>query len=180
MAAIAKEKAGDREKAAEYLHQIIALDPNHSEAIARYADHFRDKRDWRGLADLSEFAVNAARDAGAPATEIIRRLEELAQVAEMRLGDVERAIAAWRRIEELDPAHNRARESVRRLLAKAKMWESLVKVLEKEAENATGTAERAEALSGSLRFIASARSIRGAPSPSTRRRSSSARWMSRR
>ena len=146
LSAIAKEKVGDRDKAAEYLHEVLAIDPGHPEALARYADHFRDKRDWRGLADLSEFAVDAARDAGAPASEIIRRLEELAQVSELRLGDVERAIGAWRRVEELDSGHARARESVRRLLAKAKMWESLVRVLEKEAEGATGPAERSEAL----------------------------------
>ena len=35
--------------------------------------------------------------------DIIRRLEELAQVAEMRLGDVERAIAAWRRSRSSTP-----------------------------------------------------------------------------
>ena len=32
--------------------------PTHEEALARYVDHFRERRDWRGLIDLSEFALD--------------------------------------------------------------------------------------------------------------------------
>ncbi len=146
LAQIARDHLQDRDRAAECLHRVLTLEPNHPEALARYADHFREKRDWRGLADLAEFAVEAAREAQLPAEELARRLEELAQVSELRLGDVERAISAWRRLEELDPQNTKAKEAIRRLLSRTKMWESLVAVLEKEATAATGPRERAEAL----------------------------------
>jgi tetratricopeptide (TPR) repeat protein len=146
LATIAREHLGNREQAAEYLHRILSIDPNHAEALTRYADHFRDKRDWRGLADLAEFAVEAAVQTGADTAEITRRLEELAVVAEQRQGDVERATAAWKRILTVEPGHVKAKDALRRLASRTRMWESLVTVLEKEAQGAHGPKDRAEAL----------------------------------
>ena len=146
LATIVREHLGDKERAAEVIHRALTLDPNHPVALARYADHFREKRDWRGLADLAEFAADAAREAGMPLDEQVRRLEEFAKVCELRLGDVERSIAAWRRIESMNPEHARAKEAIRSLLARSRMWESMIGVLEKEAESAPGPRERAEAL----------------------------------
>lgn len=146
LATIAKEHLRERDRAAEYLHRILTIDPTHPEALARYHEHFRERRDWRGLADLTEFAIDNARDAGAPPGEIVRQLEELAQLAEMRLGDVDRAVATWQRVQQIEPDNPRAREALRRLASRAKMWESLVGVLEQEAAQAQSPAERAEAL----------------------------------
>lgn len=146
LALICREHLGDRDRAAELLHRVLSLQPGHPEALARYADHFRDRRDWRGLADLTEFAANGAAEAGAPPADQIRRLEELADICEMRLGDIDRAVATWRRIEILAPDSAKVREAQRRLSSRSKMWQSLVGVLESEAEAAQTQAQRAEAL----------------------------------
>jgi tetratricopeptide (TPR) repeat protein len=146
LATIAREHLSDRDRAADCLHKILVIDPRHPEALARYAEHFREKRDWRGLADLADFAVEAAKAAGAPQAEVVRRLEELAQTSELRLGDVERATQAWRRVAQLEPDNAKAREAIRRLESRAKMWESLIAVLEKEAAAAVTPKDRAEAL----------------------------------
>jgi Tfp pilus assembly protein PilF len=146
LATIAREHLSDKDRAAELLHRALTVDPASGEALARYADHFRERRDWRGLADLYEFAFDNARDAGDPAGELVRRLEEIAQIAELRLGDVGRAIDTWRRIDEIEPGSPKAREALRRLMARAKMWEQLVGVLEQEASAARTPEERAEAL----------------------------------
>src|SRR6185436_11641990 len=92
------------------------------------AEHLRDRRDWRGLADLQ--AAEAERAEG---PERLARLQELAETCEQQLGDVERANAAWKRLAELDPERPAAREALRRLGARSKMWESLISVLQKEA-----------------------------------------------
>ena len=51
-----------------------------------------------------------------------------------------------KRIEALEPGSSKAREALRRLGSRAKMWEQLVGVLEVEAEQARSSGERAEAL----------------------------------
>jgi hypothetical protein len=58
LATVAREHMGDRDRAAELLHQALGVDPMHEEALARYVDHFRERRDWRGLIDLYEFALD--------------------------------------------------------------------------------------------------------------------------
>ncbi|ACY16641.1 tetratricopeptide repeat protein [Haliangium ochraceum] len=147
LATIVREHLGDRDRAAAILHHILReIDPNHQEALARYGDHFRERRDWRGLADLLEFSVDSARKAGAPPPTLARQLEEIAGIAEQRLGDIERAIHTWRRIHELEPQSPRPGEEVRRLESRAKMWASLVGVLEHEAQSAQTPQKRAEAL----------------------------------
>ncbi|HUS67692.1 MAG TPA: hypothetical protein VMZ28_24320 [Kofleriaceae bacterium] len=146
LATIVREHLGDRDRAAEILHRVLTIDPRSDEALTRYGDHFRERRDWRGLADLNEFALENIREAGGTVPELVRRLEELAHLAELRLGDMERAIATWRRVEELDPENPRAHESLRRLLSRAKMWEQLVGMLEQEAQNAIAPEQRADAL----------------------------------
>ena len=110
--------------------------PTHEEALARYVDHFRERRDWRGLIELMEFALDNVRTAGASDDDVIRRLEEIAQLAELRLGDIPRAIDAWQRIAQLEPGSPKVAEALRRLSARAKMWEQLVTSLEQEV--ATG------------------------------------------
>jgi tetratricopeptide (TPR) repeat protein len=146
LATIAREHMGDRDRAAELLHQALGVDPTHEEALARYVDHFRERRDWRGLIDLMEFALDNVREAGADADEIVRRLEEIAQLAELRLGDIPRAIEAWQRIAELEPGSGKVNEALRRLGARSKMWEQLVQSLEHEVASAHDPISRMQSL----------------------------------
>jgi tetratricopeptide (TPR) repeat protein len=146
LATVAREHMGDRDRAAELLHQALGVDPTHEEALARYVDHFRERRDWRGLIDLLEFALDNVREAGAGDDDLIRRLEEIAQLAELRLGDIPRAIDAWQRIAELEPSSPKVAEALRRLGARAKMWEQLVVSLEHEVAAAPGPAQRTSVL----------------------------------
>lgn len=146
LATIYRQELKDRDRAAEALHRILAYDPLNSEALARYADHFRERRDWRGLTDLDEYVVEKMRELAAPVSELIPRLEGIAELCELRLGDIDRAIATWRRIQELEGHATKSSDALQRLMSRAKMWESLVGVLEQEAQQATTPAARAETL----------------------------------
>lgn len=147
LATIVREHLGDRDRAAALLHHVLLqIDPHNQEALARYGDHFRERRDWRGLADLLAFAVDNARTAGASPGELVRQLEEIAQIAEQRLGDLDRAIQTWHQIKALEPESPKPDEAVRRLESRARMWASLVGVLEQEAQAAQSPERRAEAL----------------------------------
>src|SRR5262245_52173187 len=146
LATIAREHLGERDRAAELLHQALGVNPTHEEALARYVDHFRERRDWRGLIDLMEFALDNVREAGADGDELVRRLEEIAQLAELRLGDIPRAIEAWQRIAELEPGSGKVTEALRRLGARSKMWEQLVQSLEHEVASAMDPVSRMQSL----------------------------------
>ncbi|MBA3392412.1 MAG: tetratricopeptide repeat protein [Deltaproteobacteria bacterium] len=146
LATIAREHMGDRDRAAELLHQALGVSPTHEEALARYVDHFRERRDWRGLIDLCEFRLDNSREAGAPPDEIVRQLEEIGQLAELRLGDIDRAVEAWQRIAEYEPNSPKVAEALRRLTARSKMWQQLVASLEQEVANATSLEHRTAVL----------------------------------
>jgi tetratricopeptide (TPR) repeat protein len=80
-----------------------------------------------------EFALNHARSTGAEASELLPRLEEVAVIAETKLGDIDRALTVWRRMFEIDPSYQRAREACKRILQKAGRWEEMATVLVEDA-----------------------------------------------
>jgi tetratricopeptide (TPR) repeat protein len=146
LAALYRDRLGDRDQAAVYLHAVLQLEPENPVALAAYAEHFREKGDWVALADLLEFSFDRARARGATPEDLVARLEEIAVVAEKNLGDADRALSAWQRIEELAPAHARAREAQRRMLLKAKNWDRMAALLEREAVQQPDAAQRNEIL----------------------------------
>ncbi len=146
LANIYRKVLKDRDGAAEVLHRVLAYAPLNPEALSRYAEHFRERRDWRGLADLDEYVVEKMRELQVPVAELIPKLEAIAELCELRLGDIDRAIATWRRIQELEGHGTKSSDALQRLMSRAKMWESLVGVLEQEAQQATSPEARAEAL----------------------------------
>ncbi|HVU50723.1 MAG TPA: hypothetical protein VHL80_08545, partial [Polyangia bacterium] len=146
LAELYRDRLGDRDQAAVYLHAVLQLEPENAVALAAYADHFREKGDWVALADLLEFSFDRARAGGAAADDLVARLEEIAVVAEKNLGDADRALSAWQRIEEIQPQHTRAREAQRRMLLKAKNWDRMAALLEREAVLQADQGDRNEIL----------------------------------
>jgi tetratricopeptide (TPR) repeat protein len=146
LAALYRDRLGDTDQAAVYLHAVLEIEPENQIALGAYAEHFREKGDWAALADLLEFSYERARVAGAPTEDLLPRLEEIAAVTEKQLGDPERALAAWQRAEEIAPSYARARESQRRILLKAKSWDRLAALLEREAAAQTEPAARMDIL----------------------------------
>jgi tetratricopeptide (TPR) repeat protein len=148
LGALYTDRLGDPDSGAGMWMSVLEEDPLNQHAYEAYAEYLKKRHDWRALADLHEFSLEAMQAAGLPAPAQIARLEEVAELSEKRLGDVERAVAAWKRIDELEGGRHegRTRDALKRLLAKAKMWEGLVAVLEKEAREAASPQTRAEVL----------------------------------
>jgi tetratricopeptide (TPR) repeat protein len=57
----------------------------------------------------------------------------VAVIAETKLGDIDRALTAWRQMFELDPSYQRAREACKRILQKSGRWEDMATVLAEDA-----------------------------------------------
>ncbi len=144
LAVLYRDRLGDAEQSAVYVHAILQIDPGDEEAQQAYGDHFRRKSDWPSLLDLLEFSFDHAQRTGAPVERRMARLEEIAVLAERQLGDGARALAAWQKMEEIAPQHDRAREAQKRLLMKEKSWDGLAKVLQREAKAVTDPARKVE------------------------------------
>ncbi len=146
LAQLYRDRLGDVEQAAVYWHAVLQDDPAHPEALEAYGEHFRQRGDWQSLVELLDFSFEHARGTGRPLPELLERLEEIAVLSERNLGDSERALLAWQRMEELDPSHDRAREAQKRLLQKNKQWDRMAALLEREAAAAPEPAQKVDTL----------------------------------
>lgn len=153
LAALYRDRLGDRDQAAVYLHAILEVNPADVAALEGYAEHFRQNGSWRELADLFEFSIEHARSNGADLATVMRRLEEVAVIAETKLSDMDRALALWRRMSELDPTYERARAAYKRLLQKAKRWDDMAVLLADEAQQAAEPALKADVLRRLARLL---------------------------
>jgi len=136
LASLYHDRLGDQEQAAVYLHAILQDNPSDAPALKAYADHFRQRGSFRELADLLEFAAEHDLKQGQPVEDLLPRMEEVAVLAESKLGDLERTLAVWRRIWEIAPGYERAHEAQKRILQKTKQWDQMVPLLVDEAQRA--------------------------------------------
>ncbi len=98
-----------------------------NEAVTWLRERAERTRDTAMLADAFERAA-----AGAETEDAVALLVELADLAEERLGTVQRALWAWRRVQAIHPDHPRAAAEVERLEAKARIKEGLLRLAEED------------------------------------------------
>ncbi len=146
LALIYRDEIADDDKAGIYLHGVLQMEPNHPEALDYYREHFRTRGDFRGLADLIAFSIEGAIDARVRRSVIVNQLKELAEISESPLGDIPRAMDAWRRIQEVDPTQLEARDAMRRLAKNERMWASLLAALERDLQMAQTHEQQVDAL----------------------------------
>ncbi|HEX7507793.1 MAG TPA: tetratricopeptide repeat protein, partial [Polyangia bacterium] len=146
LASLYHDRLGDREQAAVYLHAILQVNPSDAQALKAYAEHFRARGSFRELADLLEFAAEHDLKQGVPVAELLPRLEEVAALVEGKLGDLDRTLEVWRRIWELEPGYERAREAQKRILQKTKQWAQMVPLFVDEADRAEDAEHKIEVL----------------------------------
>lgn len=120
--------------AAVYAREILHVDPSDPEALNLLEDACRLSGDY---APLREALLAASRVSGLSPDARKQRLKEVATLSELKLGDVEGAVSAWRGVAALDPADREARTALKRLLTAAERWDDLVDILEREALSIT-------------------------------------------
>ncbi|HUJ61993.1 MAG TPA: hypothetical protein VLX92_25985, partial [Kofleriaceae bacterium] len=124
--------------------EVLRLDPAHERARVELARLAQWLNRWPEATTALEAAVGAL-----PAGDVQNRvalLAELASYYDTQLGDAPRAIAAYRRLIEIDPSSpstvRRAAAALARLHEDAKDWAALRAVMRKQAEHADDAAER--------------------------------------
>ena len=134
------QRAANGERFEGALLEALAADPVHPDAYQLLGEHLTQKRDFATLVGIAEQAVEAAPLADQP-----RRLAELADLYEKKLGDIAMAADAWRRAEALAPSPKGGSE-LKRLTQKQERWASMTASLERELDAARDKDTRAEVL----------------------------------
>ncbi|MCK5796025.1 MAG: tetratricopeptide repeat protein, partial [Deltaproteobacteria bacterium] len=145
MATIQSEQLMDPTAAAPLIHEVLQINPQHHRALAAYEDFFRQKGDFRNLAELLRFSAKEAKDNGAPPMEVCARLEELAEICEKRLGDLPEALGAWEAIAKLHHDVRRSRDEIARLTQKIEHVTDIARRLKYDITQAATPIEQREA-----------------------------------
>jgi len=115
-------KLGRIEEAERVWRRLRAVDPRNLEALRFYEDYHENAKDYSKLFTTLQFALSVVED---PA-EKIRINRKMADVAEHRLNNLERALEAHKRILALDPADEEAQAAVVALFEKTRKWHALI------------------------------------------------------
>jgi tetratricopeptide (TPR) repeat protein len=141
LARVFEEELADVPKAEETYRYVLTVLPQEVEALANLDRIYSSLEQWPELAGVLEQRVEAATD-DIDRVELLLRLGE---VYEERLGHVEQAIVAYRRIfDELEPANATAIEALARIYEQTEAWQELERVYQRQLENAAGDVEEAE------------------------------------
>ena len=124
--------------------EVLKLDPTHERARVELSRLAQQLARWPEATAALEAAAAAA-----PAGDVATRgalLGELATYYDSQLGDAPRAIAAYRRLLEIDPTNpttiRKATSALARLYEESKSWTELRDVARKQAEWAEDPGER--------------------------------------
>jgi tetratricopeptide (TPR) repeat protein len=121
-----------RDRAAEAWERLLLVTPGDAAALAALRRLFRATEQWSRLVEVCE--VIAAHAASSPARQ--DPLREIAALAESRLGDLPRAVDAWREVARLSPEDRDVAAAVDRLLTTLDRPAELAAALEARLEGA--------------------------------------------
>ncbi|MDB4973776.1 MAG: domain protein putative component of TonB system, partial [Myxococcaceae bacterium] len=133
-ARIYDEVLAQSERAEPFYKRVLAFDPLAEQAYEGLRELYTTRERWDELKQLYGTRIEHTLD---PAL----RLELLLQVCflfEEILDDVPQAIASYRAVLELDPAHTTSRRALERLYTRAERWHDLVALLELERGETEG------------------------------------------
>lgn len=128
IAMILWRKIEDLEAAESYFKRIKLNDPRNRLMLDFYAEYYEATGDWKRL--LSTLAARQGNEKSVEA-KIALGLR-MAEVAEQKLENLEKAIDIWKSILKLDPQHAAAREALRRLFFQTGKWNALLEFLKED------------------------------------------------
>jgi len=129
-AEIMQRHLGDVDGAAQLLRQILTFMPQHSPSQQLLAALLASKEDWRGLLQL--YQQQLATAAG-PVLQV-QLLEQMAELAFLRLNDLAQAAEYCEKILVADQSNLRALKMLERIALSQRNWPLLARVYQKLAE----------------------------------------------
>ncbi|MGH7434766.1 MAG: tetratricopeptide repeat protein, partial [Polyangiaceae bacterium] len=120
------DRLGDVDQAAQAYYKVLALDAGDGEALAALEQLFTRTQRWRDLIGVVERRIEQTDDA----KDREALYGTMAQISDEKLGRPEDAVAAYKKVLELDPASSRGLRALDDLFTRQKMWAELAENLE--------------------------------------------------
>ena len=124
-------------KAVEPLEQILELDPENRDAIHTLKGIYEKRRAWKPLMALLEKEFELSLD---ESKAIV--LREMAETAQDRLNDHDRAIALWWQLYEIDENTSEVLSNLEKLTERKKDWDGVARVLQIRIDSESDEAEK--------------------------------------
>jgi tetratricopeptide (TPR) repeat protein len=141
LARVFEEELADVQKAEQTYNYVLTVVPQEPDALANLDRIYSSLEQWAELAGILEQRASVAEE-DSDKVELNTRLGE---VYEERLGQVDDAIRAYRRIfDRLEPANEAAILALGRIYEAKGEWVALQGVYSRELENAVGDVQEAE------------------------------------
>jgi tetratricopeptide (TPR) repeat protein len=141
LARVFEEELADVAKADETYRYVLTIAPQEADALAQLDRIYASLEQWPELAGVLEQRAVVVQDTH----DKVDLYARLGQVYEERLGQVQDAVRAYRRIfDELEPANETAIQALARIYEQTENWVELEQVYGRELENASGDVQEAE------------------------------------
>ena len=150
MADMASEKLKKAPVSIELWESVLATAPGEPRALVELERLYEREKNYEKLADILDKRVAS----GAADVDVAALLTKLAQLYGDRVGNQDKATAAWRKLLAVDPQNRRAQDALKKLFIDQKDWKSLeaffaaqdrydefVRVIERQAETEEGASQ---------------------------------------
>jgi len=128
--AILVEKYAKTAEAVAVYEEVLAVKPDHREALAKIKDIYDKRRDYERLVEVMRRELDLLPDP----KERFAGLVELAKMANERVRKVETLIALWEDVLAGDEASFEAIDNLEKLYERQKEFDKLAAILERQAE----------------------------------------------
>ncbi len=119
------ERSSNQAEAIKCFEQLLELEPEDTDAIARLKEMYEKRRDWEKLIRTMQREVELL-----PEDDRLLRYAEMADLATQRLRKPAVCIELWQKVLEGDPTNPEALSSLAQLYERAREWEPLAEILE--------------------------------------------------
>lgn len=126
-----EESLSDPARAFDTYTRAVAVDSNNEDSLGMVERLANITQRWPQVASIYDGLLQQLQD---DPDRFVALGLRLAQIYEVQLGELEQAVARYRRVLEVEPDNRNALRSLDRLFEQTQNWEDLSEVLQQEAE----------------------------------------------
>jgi tetratricopeptide (TPR) repeat protein len=119
------EKLNDAEQAIDGWTHVLDLDPKNDDALRALRALYLLSESWEALVDILRRMIPLQSEQD----DVLQLYLQLASIYQERMERIDDAIAAWRRVLELDSTHEQALQTLETLLVGKEDWRGVIEVL---------------------------------------------------
>lgn len=135
------DKSSNQAEAIKCFEAVLDHDPENLEAIEQLKEMYEKRRDWESLVRVRQRAARLMDEA-----DRLFEYVEIAQLATQRLRKPELCIELWKEVVSEDPDNPDALTALAQLYERAREWEPLAQVLDRQVRQITDEGELKQAL----------------------------------